>query len=295
MILSNPKQEMSHVRVSPDRQWITFTRYNQFGLKGTASEDDGYNKTEILIARIDGSDVQTIVPPVDGAGNANSSWTPDGRGLVYCSNDNPSHLPQDMVIDLKTRMVSRLPTPTGLMVADPHWLGRRIVFTAIGKNRNVLWIMNDDGSGARELTEPPFSANPKNKQFGQGDYDPWLSPDTEKVAFMRMTANGTWHSMVIDVRTGKETDLTADLPEKGDNHDGVPEWSSDGKLLLLWHANLKYPKTIGIYSVRPDGSDRKMLPLPRGYQHTHPGFFPGDGSSPRARIIFGARRNPFLI
>ncbi|PWU02662.1 MAG: hypothetical protein C5B53_01460 [Candidatus Melainabacteria bacterium] len=155
--------------------------------------------------------------------------------------------------------------------------------------------MNNDGTGARQLTNPSFSAQPKNKQFDQGDYDPWLSPDTEKVAFMRMTANGTWHSLVIDVRTGKEVDLTANLPDSMESHDGVPEWSSDGKLLLLWHANLKDLKSIGIYSVCPDASNRKMVPLPRGYQHTHPGFFPSDGSSPKARIIYGARRNPFLI
>jgi Tol biopolymer transport system component len=288
LILSSSWQEMTHARVSKDGQWITCTRYRHIGADGTASEEGGYDNTEVLIARVDGSQVQTIVPAKDGVANANSSWTPDGRGLLYCSNDNPQHLPQEMIIDLKTSRVRKLPTPPGLRVADPHWVGRRVVFSVVEKDRSVLWMMNDDGSQARQLTNPHFPGAVKRGTFPPGDCDPWLSPDGQKVACMRLTADGTWHSIVVDANSSREQDLTAGIA----GNDAVPEWSGDGKLLLVWHANPKDFAGTGIWSMHSDGTARKMVRLPRGYLQMHPGFFPCDGSSPQARIIFNARTLP---
>jgi hypothetical protein len=36
MIISDHYREMNHVRVSPDKKWITFTRFNKRGPKGFA-------------------------------------------------------------------------------------------------------------------------------------------------------------------------------------------------------------------------------------------------------------------
>jgi hypothetical protein len=50
----------------------------------------------------------------------------------------------------------------------------------------------------------------------------------------------------------------------------------------------------GLWTLRPDGRDRRMIPLPRGYLHKHPNFFPEDGSSGQAQIIFAAKIDPNL-
>lgn len=47
-------------------------------------------------------------------------------------------------------------------------------------------------------------------------------------------------------------------------------------------------------SMRPDGSGRRMLLLPRGYPHKARGFFPYAGSSKKARVIYSAQRVPGL-
>ena len=76
--------------------------------------------------------------------------------------------------------------------------------------------------------------------------------------------------------------------------DGVPEWSSDGRRLIYWHANLKELKKSGLYTMDPDGRDRRRIPLPGGHFYTMPAFFPGEGSGDSARIIFSAQKNPLL-
>lgn len=233
MIMSSPTQEITHVRVSPDQRKITFTRYNHFGLDGTANENGGYDNTEIMLANIDGSGVETLTAPHEGSANGNSSWAPNGQQLIYC-NFGQGRVPQDTTMDLKTRTVARVPTPPGLAVADPSWVKNKIVFTVIGKEGQVLWLMDEDGKNAHQITDPRFTGQIKKLAFKLGDYDPWLSPDATNVAFMRMMANGQWHSFVLNLATGKETDLSKDIPGVT-LADGVPEWSSDGKLLILWH------------------------------------------------------------
>lgn len=289
-LVADPKRQMTHIRVSPDRSWFTFTRYNNAGWDGQAEEEGGYEETEILLARIDGSAVETIVPPKKGILNCNSSWTPDGRSLVWLTTDNPSRLPQIMSIELESRRISRVPTPEGLAVSDPHRVGDRIVFPVLGAEVNALWIMNADGSAARQLTRPRPTAG-KSTPFPQGDYDPKLSPDGRRVAFMRMMSDATWHTFVIDVASEVEKDLTAGIPS---GMDGVPEWSSDGRLLIFWHVDPKNLPETGLYTMLPDGRERRMLPVPRGFLHGGPGFFPGDGSGPQSRIVWFAKRIPGL-
>lgn len=287
LLVADAKQQMTHIRVSPDRQWFTYTRYHRFGISGVAEEEGGYEQTEVLIARMDGSGVQSIILPKKGILNCNSSWTPDGKGLMWLTTDNPSRLPQIMTIDLESRKIRRVPTPAGLAVSDPHRVGNQIVFPIIGTQVNAIWIMNADGSKARQLTQPKFIAGGKSTPFRQGDYDPKLSPDGTRVAFMRMMPGGAWHTFVADAKTGREQDLTARVHS---GMDGVPEWSSDGRLLIFWHVDPKNLPETGVYTMLPDGSERRMLALPRGYLHGGPGFLPGAGSGPDARIVWFAKR-----
>ncbi len=289
LLLANPTQEMTHLRLSPDKQWITFTRYNKKGPGGLAREEFGYMYTEVMLMRADGTDVQTLVAPQKGIINANSSWTPDGKGIIFVSTDNPQRKPRVYQMDLESRQRTRVPTPQGLDVADPHWIVDCIVFPVHQGQAYPIWAMKPDGSRAEQLTYPQIPLSRQDGKFQLGDYDPRLSPDGSKVVFMRYFGNDNWHVVVFDRITGKEQDLSP-----AESVDAVPTWSSDGALLIFWHANLKNLPETGLYTMKPDGSDRKRIPLPRGYHHKSPHFFPGEGSSDETRIIFSARKDPQL-
>jgi Tol biopolymer transport system component len=290
LLISDDKREMTHARVSPDKTRVTFTRYNHVGGDGTAKEDYGYAETEIMLVNMDGSGLETIVPPKKDTLAANSCWAPDGKSLIFISTDNPEHVPRLKQIDLETREISDVPAPADRRTSDPHWEGDKVVFPVRDDDDIArVWVMDADGENARQVTDPERPEDWKDSIIHFGDFDPKISPDGSTIAFMRYFGGEKWRVFVVDTGTGKEKDLS---PDEG--LDGLPEWSSDGKKILFRHINREKPKTIGLYTMNPDGKDRKMVPLPRGYLYKHASFFPGEGSSDEAHIIYCAISFPEL-
>ncbi len=293
-IITDPYRELNHVRVSPDRRMITFTRFNKKKLfSGLAEEKNGYTDTEIMIANIDGTGIKSLTGHSKFIVNVNSYWTPDGKGLIYMSNDNPDKKTLRIkYIDLKTHKITNI-TPAYLpWVSDPQMVKDKLVFPASrSADKSAvrsIWIMNLKKKEARQLTRPDRIRLGKKRGLPPaGDSDPKLSPDGKKVAFTRHMGDGSFHTIVMDLTTGRERDLS----EPG-AIDVMPEWSSDGRLLTYWHVDMKNLSKIGIYVIRPDGSGRRQVPLPKGYHFKMPSFFPGDGSGPNARIIFSGKKVP---
>ena len=286
-ILTSPDQQMTHPRVSPDGKWITFTRYHR-KVRGAAREENGYRETSIEIVRLDGSGARTVVPPRRGLIAANSSFTPDGGGLVFLTTDTPGQRPQLHRIDLASGRMARLPTPPELQVADPHWVGDLVAFTQVGgEGVNTVWGMHADGSGAAPLSHPRMAPDRKGSRHDPGDYDPRIAPDATRVVCMRHFGAEEWRIVMLDRATGTERDLSAPGVTES-----LPDWSGDGQLLIFTVIDRARPQRIGLHVMRPDGTQRRQLPLPRGYVYFHASFVPGDGSAPAARIVFAATRNP---
>ena len=95
-----------------------------------------------------------------------------------------------------------------------------------------------------------------------------------------------WRIVVTDIATGRETVLSPP-----GSIEAMPEWSSDGKLVVFWKRDPRTLRKLGILTMTPDGRDRRLVPLPVGYRYKRPSFFPGEGSSPAARIMFGIERD----
>jgi Tol biopolymer transport system component len=281
-------REMNHARVSPDHQWITFTRYNRRGPSGLAIETEGYQETEIMIMRPDGTGLESLVPPRRGVVAANGYWTPDGKAILYVSNDNPQRRGQINRIDLATRRITRVDLPEHLWMADPHPVGEKLAFTVYRPEEkiNFVWLRDSEGGGVRQLTHPVVADVREPLPVHLGDFDPKISPEGSRVVVFRHVDKQNWHMVIVDVETGAENDISDAVAL-----DMVPEWSSDGELLIFWHVDLSDLRNSGLYTVRPDGTDRRKVPLPGGYFYNMPAFFPGEGSGEDARIIFSAKRD----
>lgn len=293
LLISDPRRQMSHTRVSPDGQWVLFTRYNNYS-DGSAREKNGYKNTELCIIRLDGTELKTLVPPKKGILNCNGSWTHNGKRILYLSTENQNRQPLLYWMDLDSRQRTKVPTPEHLkVVSDPHQVGDTIVFPApsMTSRPTGVWIMKTDGSQAKQLTAPPEKLIAKQKGVHHpGDYDPRISPDGTKVIVMRNYGKDVYHNIIVDIASGKETTLS-----QGIVAEGVAHWSSDGKLLIYRHVDPNNLKTYGLYTIRPDGTDRKKLPLPKGVLHCpQPNFFPKQGSSPTTRIIFSTEKVHYL-
>jgi len=287
-IASDRDREINHARVSPNGEWVTFTRYNREGPDGTSMEIHGYDQTEIMLMRIDGSDMRVLVPARPGAIAANGYWMPDGKSIIYVALD-PGGEPELRIVDITTGDTRKQPTPPGITPSDPHVVGDLMVFPAKGPDVDTIWMSRVDGSEARQITFPSTWSGAAPGAPGPGDFDPKLSPDGRKVAVMRQVAKDEWHIVIVDLTDGSERSLT-----KPGEVDAVPEWSSDGRLLIFWHVDLNNLKKTGLWTMRPDGSTRRQVSLPRGFFYTMPAFFPDEGSGSDARIIFSAKRDPKL-
>jgi Tol biopolymer transport system component len=266
-------QQLSHPRISPDREWVTFTRYNNKGKDGTARENGiDYTNTEICTCRVDGTQVAIAVPAKPGIMSANSSWASViTLRLLWASSDNEMRLPVILAADLTSGRIDYLPT-RGAAV-DPHVVGQQLVYVEPGKP-NTVRTMTLNGWQDRQVTSPKRTFWELLSGVAMhGDYDPKLSPDGKKVAFMRLKGANDWRVYVIDLASGRETQIAA----PGIN----PDWSSDGKRIIYSHYT-------GLSTIRPDGSDRKVLLLPVDRIYNHPAFFPTDGSGQNARIIYQA-------
>ncbi|MDH4099000.1 MAG: hypothetical protein OEV28_00290 [Nitrospirota bacterium] len=291
-VIVDAQREMTHARVSPDGQWITFTRYNRKGWGRYATESGGYEQTEIMVMKTDGTDLRSVVPPKKKIISANSSWTPDGKGLIYVSNDNPENKGRIHRIDLATGKIEIIQIHPDILAADPHLVKNKLVVSAFnekGAKQMILWMTDMESGKSKQLTSPPMPRDSKGLKPLPGDFDPRMSPDGTKVVTMRHMGKDNWHLVVVDLASGHEKDLS-----EADAVDGVAEWSSDSQRLIFWHVNKKELLKSGIYTMKPDGSDRKRIPLPRGHMYVHPSFFPNDGSGHNARVIFSARKEPKL-
>jgi Tol biopolymer transport system component len=290
-ILSDPSREINHARVSPDKQWITFTRYNKKNFSGLAKEENGYEDSEIMLARIDGSNLQTLVPTRKGMIAANGYWTEDGKSILYVSNDNKVRQGQINRIDIATRSISKVNIPGDPWAADPHQIGKYLAISSFDPvlKKNSILISEQGNNRVRVVTSPAKAGIDPDMKLPLGDYDPKISPDASKVVTMRNLGKHNWHSIVIDLNTGIESDISPEV-----SVDGVPEWSSDSKLLIFWHVDTANLKKSGLYTKDTRGANRTRIPLPGKMFYTMPAFFPGEGSGPKARIIFSGQKNPDL-
>ncbi len=102
--------------------------------------------------------------------------------------------------------------------------------------------------------------------------DPHISPDGTKIVFFRNVdsepaesmldfVQEDWHIIIVDLETGEENDIS---PEG--IIDSVPEWAGDSETLIFWHLDAERKELPVMYTMKYDGSERKMLKAPAGYE-----------------------------
>ena len=89
-----------------------------------------------------------------------------------------------------------------------------------------IYVVAPDGTGLRALTSTPY----------ESEVAPVWSPDGTRLAFLRGVHSGSGELVVIDPATGDET-FSDDIPNPSNTDVLPPEWSPDGRLIVLNLAN----------------------------------------------------------
>lgn len=281
LIASDPRREINHAHISPDGSRVQFTRYNVFNKAGVATELNGYQNTEIVVCEANGANCVVAIPARPGIIAANASWTPDGKGLLFVTNATPTGRDGISLYTLSTGSITPFFQPSTLNVADPVVVGSKLVVSVMAPGWASHRIFTASSAGFKSLTNPVFPA----QWDPPGDFDPKFSPNGAKVALMRHVAQNNWAVVVVDVATVAESNISPPNPV-----DAVPDWSSDGRLLIFWHVDPANPRLNGIYTMLPNGAQRRQVPLPIGPFYTMAAFFPGGGSLPSSKIIYSVQK-----
>lgn len=278
-ILHNTSKEMSHPRYSPDGSKLTYTLYNGDG-GNPANEDYGYTNTEIHVCNANGTGDRVIVSATSGIVNAISSWI-DNNNLTFLTNRDG--VGRAYSINLGTLRITQL-TVCCSAIADPQEVGSLFVCT-VGTS---IWLGYPTVLGGPLVSSLHQLTNPAS---GHADFDPRISPDGTKIAYMRFRGGSIWHVSTVIVASGLGTET--DYFVGGLGASGVPDWSSDNSQLIYRFlagdgTNPVIDSNQGIYTITIPGASRNQIALPRGPLFNHPSFFPNGNSAPTS-FIYGAR------
>lgn len=136
-------------RWSPDGKMIALT-----------GRDDANSELAVYLMNADGSSVRhlTHIAPAEGGAQA-ARWSTDGKRLAFQVNSRTQKGSAHVwIIDLATGVTRKLaPHSEAYLDETPSWFpdGKRLAFQSNRTGTMEVWVMNTDGSGARQVTGKP--------------------------------------------------------------------------------------------------------------------------------------------
>jgi predicted nucleic acid-binding Zn ribbon protein len=241
-------------------------------------------RTDIYIAEADGSGIRCVVcQPSD---DAEPGWSPDGKTLVYQSNEAGSY---DLwVVDVETGVRRPLLITPDFDEREPDWSrdGRAILFqrnprgTSTAQNGEICMLVlpdsvrclgiwgrgpawRPDGSGFAYMAERGLwhifyydfqtgSSYLISPFCSNGCRWPAWSPDGAYLVYHELVSPRDFRPLAI-YSTVMDTEVNYRLLTTGD-HPGRPSWSESGWIAMNTDR--------GIEIIRPDGTGRRVL-IPR--------------------------------
>jgi Tol biopolymer transport system component len=244
-----------------------------------SSQRAGLN--QIYTMRSDGTDV-TLLSRTGGYA-VDPRWSPGGGSVAFTSTMDSFDILADILVAVPGRFgIANLTRTTNASEFGPSWSpdGDRICFTAVRSDEEHIYVMNNDGSSVRRLTEdsavdtgalwsprgdliaflsnrdgvneiytmrPDGSDQRRLTHGGVGGNRYEWAPDGNRLAF-GSGRTGTFQVYVVGINGAPETPLTSDPNLAAD-----PTWAPDGK-------QIAYDASDGIHTMNSDGSNDVRIP-----------------------------------
>jgi Tol biopolymer transport system component len=156
--------------------------------------------------------------------NAEGSYSPDGKKIVFCSNRDGDL--QLYTMDASGANVRKLTSTPGCYNGGPFFSpdGRRVVFRSDREKKDYLqiYVINVDGTGERALTHDENSVNWGPYWYKDGKHIVYAGADHSNPA-----ARPNYDLWWMNVDTGKKVRLTY-----APGADVLPVFSADGSKLM---------------------------------------------------------------
>lgn len=328
MIKTSTYQEMTHPRVSNDKNWVMYTGYNDVDSRGCASLSKGYANTEIRAVQMSGAGDKGIIAPVAGEFHSNGYWIGTTNEFTYLAG------PPSTVLKFYNRVTvdslsmdiiagpTPIPIPADIFAVDPqtNLTTNKIVFSGlydatlydpsvVGFVKSIFIMNLSDGGQLERLSlgknhDGKIIACPVTNPFCEDimENDPKISPDGTHVAFMRQAPTAGihgfgWHIFVVPVENPlpvedplSETDLSyTDLGSDINKNEGLPEWV-DNNTLIFSSIEITSLSDFAkhVYTMKIDGTQKTKIPLPAGFRYSD--VFPFTDGNGKQRMILSAEK-----
>lgn len=179
------------------------------------------------------TDTPTPVPPTDTATPVPPTDTPEPT--------EPPATPTDTPEPTATSTEAAIPVPEATDTPKPAAKPKvgKILFTSNRASWDDIFVMNDDGSGVKRLT-----------QMGRC-YDAHFTPNGKIIFFSHIAEND------LDIwKMNADGSGQVNVTSTTDNLEDTPVISPDGTRIAFLFA---WPGGFEIYTMKPDGSDRKPV------------------------------------
>jgi TolB protein len=148
-------------QITPDDGAYWCPAFSRDGTRIAVARMDSTRAMQAWVMQVDGSGAREVTRFTKAEGSPQCpAWSPDGRRLAVQSAvrdaaDTTKFIGNIWVIDLESGGATKL-AEHGAPYQDevPTWFpdGRRIAFQSNRTGRWEIWVMNADGSGARQIT-----------------------------------------------------------------------------------------------------------------------------------------------
>jgi len=230
---------------------IANLRLNSAGERLVFSQKVGGDSSseEIFTLSTDGNGLRRITD--NGFWDLYPVWSPDGSRVAFLSQRASSLGIYVMNADGSD---AKQLYDSSSHEADIDWTGDRIVFT----KDSSIWMMQSDGTGVRQITNPPRAGEWGDANLPFGDYDPRISPDGERVVFGRLvddqSPHGNYDFFIIDIESSNEFRLT----QTGYSQ-GLASWSNSGDQVVYIVAAIGNTGQYDLYMMNADGTENRNI------------------------------------
>jgi Tol biopolymer transport system component len=204
---------------------------------------------EICLVCVDGSDFERLT--WNEFFDVYLAWSPNGSKIAFLTMRSTT---LDIYVMDSDGGNVRMLYDSGFHDGDIDWVGEKIVFT----RNSQIWIMNDDGTEAVQVTDPPLAGEWGDAVLPFGDYDPRLSPDGTKIVFERLendeSTHGNYNIYVLNVDGTGETALTSTGFTQG-----FATWSHGGDRIAYLVGATGETGVYDIYMMNADGTDNRNV------------------------------------
>lgn len=242
--------------------------------------DGGSGHFQLFTVRPDGTGLRKLTSLPTGQDAFFPDWSPDGGRIAFTIATKSSA--QIWSIKPNGSGLHQITHGSQLISVTPRWSpdGRRILLARSKPGGFCgdpittfsfchIWVMNADGSNARQLTHNPrFS-----------DFDPEWSPDGTKIAFDSQRGARFSSLWVMNADGGSAHAISPPNIQVG-----WPTWAPDGRHIAAF-TNNDSPAPSVLVVLRPDGSDfHHLTGPPKGAVDIFPSWSPAGDRIAFARL-----------